>query len=81
MTSGMRRRGWLELVLAVVSAIALLATLVSPDWIEELFGVEPDGGGGALEALIAISLTVATIAFALAARHEVGLARRATAGG
>jgi len=77
MTTGMRRRGWIELGLAIVSAAVLVLTLAMPDWIEEVFGVEPDAGSGSLEALIAIALAVATIAFALGARREVVRARAA----
>jgi hypothetical protein len=50
-----QRIGWIRFwaaifvaALAVVVALAVVAAVV-PDWIEEVFGAEPDGGSGALE--------------------------------
>lgn len=61
-----RRRARWELVLAVVAALAAIVTAIVPDWIEAVFGVDPDGGDGSLEwivvavlAVIALALTVA----------------------
>jgi hypothetical protein len=38
--------------LALVSLVLLVATAVEPDWIEEVFGVEPDAGSGSAEVLV-----------------------------
>jgi hypothetical protein len=65
-----RVRFWIEVILAVVTAALLLLTLISREWIEEVFGVEPDAGSGALEWAIVIALAVATVAFSLLARAE-----------
>lgn len=66
----------LEVALAGLSLLALAATLVWANWIELLFGVEPDGGGGGLERIVGLSLTAATaiVMAALAVRNW--LARR-----
>ena len=65
-----RVRFWIEVILAAVTAALLLLTLISREWIEEVFGVEPDAGSGALEWAIVIALAVATVAFSLLARAE-----------
>jgi len=55
-----RRRFWIELGAGAVAAIALLATLISREWIEAVFGVDPDHGSGSLEwAIVAVSAVVA----------------------
>jgi hypothetical protein len=65
-----RVRFWIEVILAAVTAALLLLTLISREWIEEVFGVEPDAGSGALEWAIVIALAVAMVAFSLLARAE-----------
>lgn len=64
-----RTRCWIEAALAVLTAAVSVVTLVSREWIEFLFGVDPDGGSGALEwgvvaILLATSVKFSTIAFA-----------------
>jgi len=59
-----RRRFWFELSAAVVSALALLATLVWREWIELAFRVDPDGGSGTLEWLIVATAGVLAVGFA-----------------
>lgn len=64
-----RRRFWLESAIFVLSFASLAATLVDPEWIEAVFGVEPDGGSGALEwgltlVLAAMALVTASLAWA-----------------
>jgi hypothetical protein len=61
---------YIELTLATALAALFLLTLVSRDWIEEVFGVEPDAGSGALEWAIVAGLAILAIALALGARHE-----------
>jgi uncharacterized membrane protein YhaH (DUF805 family) len=70
MARTVRRRFWLETGLACLTAALLVLTLVSQEWIEESFGVDPDGGSGALEWGIVLALAVATVVLALVARRE-----------
>ena len=66
----LRVRFWLEAVLAALATALFVLTLVSRDWIERIFHVEPDASSGALEWLIVVALLVATIALIAAARSE-----------
>ena len=71
----LRRRFWIELGLGLASGAMLLITAVWPDWIEEVFGVDPDGGSGALEWAIVIVLVVCALTLPLMARVEWRRAR------
>lgn len=75
----MRVRGWVEAVVAVLAAIAGLATLIYPTWFEALFEASPDSGSGALEWVIAIALLLAAVVLAVLARRDFRLGRAATA--
>jgi hypothetical protein len=69
--NGQRRaRFWIELALAALSACLFVATVVMPDWIEVVFGIDPDRGSGALEVLISVVSLTATISFGVLARLE-----------
>jgi hypothetical protein len=70
MSATVRTRFWVELVLAVLAVGLLVLTLVWHDWIEKVFGVEPDGGSGAVEWLIVVGLLAVSVFLALAARRE-----------
>ena len=63
-------RFWLEVGLASVTGILFLVTLIWKDWIEIVFGVEPDAGSGMLEWLIVGILLMATIALFSMAGYE-----------
>lgn len=56
----------------VAGAALLLAllTLVWRDWIEEIFGVDPDNRSGGLEWIIVVGLLVVAAALAVTARVE-----------
>ncbi|MGV4891926.1 hypothetical protein ACSR0Z_36290 [Streptomyces viridosporus] len=55
--------------------LLFLVTLIWPDWIEAVFGVDPDQRSGALEwAIVAVALC-ATLTFSLLARSEYREAR------
>lgn len=71
-----RRRYWLETACAVLSLSLAVLTLISREWIEEIFGVDPDGGSGALEWLIVLGLLLVAGASTIAARYELRRARR-----
>jgi len=53
-----------------MTAILTVVTLVWREWIEIIFGVEPDRGSGVLEWGIVIALAAATALFGLLARAE-----------
>jgi len=65
-----RARFWLEGVLATLTTGLFIVTLLSRDWIERIFHVEPDAGNGTLEWLIVTVLLVASLALMVAARTE-----------
>ena len=49
-----RIRFRLEALFAAVTFVLGVLTLVVPDWIEVVFGVDPDGGDGSLELWLVI---------------------------
>ncbi|MEO8220522.1 MAG: hypothetical protein ABI563_07025 [Specibacter sp.] len=61
MKGKVRKIFWWEAVGALASAALLILTLVNREWIEVIFGVEPDGGNGAMEWVIVIVLAVLTV--------------------
>jgi hypothetical protein len=65
-----RVRFWIEVALAAVAAGLAILTLITREWIEVLFGVDPDQGNGALEWALVIALFVASIVLALVARWD-----------
>jgi hypothetical protein len=70
MTVSVRGRFWAELALAVLSVAMLILTLVWKDWIEEVFGFEPDGGNGVVEWAIVAVLVGLTATTSVLARRE-----------
>jgi hypothetical protein len=71
-------RARIEIVLSVILGAATILTALWPDWIEGLFGFDPDGGNGTAEWLIVAALAVATIAVAVLARRDLQVLRRRT---
>jgi hypothetical protein len=53
----------------LAAGLAVL-TLITREWIELVFGVDPDKGSGALEWAITIGLFAAAAALALVARWD-----------
>jgi hypothetical protein len=54
---------------AAAFAVSFVVTVIDPEWIEAVFGVDPDHGNGSLEWLFSAALLIVCLAFA-------GLARR-----
>jgi hypothetical protein len=59
-----------EISLATLTGALTVVTLISREWIELVFGVDPDHGSGSLEWLLVGALAVASLVFGLLARHE-----------
>lgn len=56
--------------MASVTGFVAVLTLVWQDWIETVFGVDPDHGNGSLEWLVVTVLAVVTVALVAGARVE-----------
>lgn len=65
-----RHRFWVEAILGVVTGALALTTMVWHDWIELVFGMDPDGGSGAAEWVVVLVLLVLSAVLAAAARQE-----------
>jgi hypothetical protein len=77
MRNTLRRRFWFETGMAIVTGVLFVITLVRNDWIEIVFGVDPDNNNGTLEWLIVGVLLVVTIALFILASYEWRRARTA----
>jgi hypothetical protein len=58
------RRLRIETALAVASLVLFVLTLIWREWIELVFRVDPDGGNGAAEILIAAAFAAAALVLA-----------------
>ena len=70
MPPGLRYRFWLESILGSITGVVAVVTLFSHDWIEAVFGVDPDKGSGSAEWLVVLILLLVTVASAAGARLE-----------
>jgi len=70
MRKALRWYFWLETVMAIATGILFVITLVQRDWIEIVFGVDPDQGNGSLEWLIVGALLVVSITLFTLASYE-----------
>jgi hypothetical protein len=66
----LRRRFWVEVLLGLVAVVFAALTALWKDWIEIVFGVDPDHHSGATELLVVAGAGLAALAFAFAARGE-----------
>jgi hypothetical protein len=65
-----------EFFLSAGFAVLFAATLVVPDWIEAVFGVDPDGGDSELEWAIVVVAGALSLLFAALGRFHWVRARR-----
>lgn len=79
MPHGLRRRFWLEPVLGSITGVLAVVTIFWHDWIETVFGADPDKGSGSAEWLVVLVLFIITLALAALARTEWRRARLARA--
>jgi hypothetical protein len=70
MRHGRTRKFWIESWIAVASGVLGVVTLIRKDWIELVFGVDPDQGSGALEWAIVAGLLALSLVSAALARLE-----------
>ena len=70
-----RRRAWFEWASALAASVLAVVTLVWPDWIEIVFGADPDESSGAVEWAIVLVLALVAVGAAVAGGHEMRRAR------
>ena len=66
----LRVRFWLEAALAALGGFLFVLTFFWRDWIEAVFGVDPDQHSGSLEWAVAVVLLGVTLLSGLLARAE-----------
>ena len=71
----MRLRFWLEVAVATITGVLLVLTLVWEDWVEEIFGISPDGGNGLFERWLVGALCAVAVTLFVMARSEWRRAR------
>jgi hypothetical protein len=75
MPHGLRHRFWVEILLGSVTGVLAIVTLLWHEWIEIIFGVDPDKGNGSAEWAVVALLMIVTVSLAFAARLEWHRAR------
>jgi hypothetical protein len=60
---------WIETIAAGLSGFLFLFTIAWPQWIEGVFGIDPDQHNGSLEWAIVAALFVAAATFGYLARR------------
>ena len=65
-----RKRFWLESASCLLACALFLVTLGSREWIEVVFGVDPDHGSGALEWAVVLGLFAVSVGCWLMAVRE-----------
>lgn len=70
MLRSLRHRFWIEAVLASASGVLAVVTLLWHDWIEAVFGVNPDKGNGSAEWLVVVILAIVFVIMVVGARLE-----------
>lgn len=67
---GVRTRFWVEVTSCGLALLLTALAVVRRDWIEALLPLEPDGGSGELEWLLAVAALCVAVGLAVAARLE-----------
>lgn len=67
-------RPTLEMVLAGLFAVLAVVTVIWPQWIEGVTGLDPDRGDGGLEWLAVAGLAVGAVVSAALARRDLSAA-------
>jgi|KBSMisStaDraftv2_1062788.scaffolds.fasta_scaffold280971_1 hypothetical protein len=70
MPRGLRVRFWAESVLASVTGVLAIVTIFWKDWIEVVFGIDPDHGNGSAEWFFVAVLGLSAVALVASARIE-----------
>jgi undecaprenyl pyrophosphate phosphatase UppP len=70
MPRGLSHRFWLESIVGSVAGVTAIVTLFWHDWIEAVFGVDPDKGNGSAEWVIVLILTILAVTLAIGAHLE-----------
>ena len=70
MTSRRRLRLRIEVVLGIVFALVAIATVMDPQWIEQLLTFDPDSANGGAEWMVAAAFGMGSLAAALLAAGE-----------
>ena len=65
-----RKRLLLEVGLAILSVLLFVATALWPEWIEMVFGFDPDYGNGSFEWLIMELTAISAVVAIFLARAE-----------
>lgn len=70
MTSRRQLRLHIEVVLAFVFALLAIVTVLDPQWIEQLFELDPDSGSGEAEWGLTAAFGVASLVASLLAGRD-----------
>ena len=70
MVAKARTRFWIEAGSAALTAMLFVVTLISREWIEAIFKIDPDGGDGSLERAIVAALFATSLTLSAMARAE-----------
>jgi hypothetical protein len=71
-----RRRRLGEPIAAFALAAVAVLTIVWPEWIEGIFGLDPDAGSGAAEAVVVMACALGAGAFGARSSRRSGVRRR-----
>jgi hypothetical protein len=70
MRYGLRSIFWIETVVASVTALLAVVTVLWPDWIERVLGIDPDRHSGSTEWELVVALLLGALLFAALARRD-----------